>query len=165
MHMDISATFRLDPAEVRSAARNVPAVRSVLLICAALAVGAVAATAAGDPQWLMLAVGVGLPAFVEGAIRWSARKSAPLLAQPWTVRLTDSGFALTTAVSQATVAWGAYSAGWSRSKFWYLRQASGTVSFIPRRALDAAQQAEFAAFQARALPPPRFAWYDPRTWR
>lgn len=163
-HMDIRATFRLTVREYRSATRNSPTIRTVLVICALLvALGLISLPL--DGPGIELYVGLGLPVFMEVVVRLAARRSAALFAEPWTVRVTDEAFALRTAVSQAEISWNAYREAWERSGFWYLRQISGAVGFVPKRAFDGAQQAELAGFFARRLPPPRIRWYNPRSWR
>jgi hypothetical protein len=163
--MDICATFRLTAREYRGATRNSPPIRAMLIICALLVALALLSLLTADPATELLYAALGLLVFTEVAVRFAARRSAVLFAEPWTVRVTDEMFALRTAVSQAEVGWSAYRDAWERSGFWYLRQITGPVSFIPNRALDGAQQAELAEFFARRLPPPKIRWYNPRSWR
>jgi hypothetical protein len=163
--MDISATFHLTAREYRSAIRNSPPIRSALIICAMLVVLGLFSLLSVRPAMELFYAGLGLPLFIEVVTRISARRAATLIAEPWTVHVTDETFTLRTAVSQAEIGWNAYRDAWERSGFWYLRQISGASSFVPKRALDAAQQAEVAAFFARRLPPPRIRWYNPRSWR
>jgi hypothetical protein len=163
--MDISVTFRLTAREYRSATRNSPAIRTVLIICALMVALGLISLLSDRPETYPLYIGLGLPVFMEVVVRLAARRSAALFAEPWTVRVTDETFALRTAVSQAEIGWNAYRDAWERSGFWYLRQISGAVCFIPKRALDGAQQAELAEFFARRLPPPKIRWYNPRSWR
>ena len=163
--MDIRATFRLTAREHRSATRNSPTIRAMLIICALMVGLGLTGLLTDDPATELLYVGLGLPVFIEVTVRFSARRSAALFAEPWTVRVTDEMFALQTAVSQAEVGWNAYREAWERSGFWYLRQITGAVCFIPNRALNGAQQAELAEFFARRLPPPKIRWYNPRSWR
>jgi hypothetical protein len=164
--MDIRATFHLTAPEHRSAIRNSPPIRTMLIICALLvACGLISLLSDSPAIWLFYA-GLGLPVFMEVVVvRLAARRSAALFAEPWTVRLTDDTFVLRTAVSQAEIGWRACREAWERSGFWYLRQISGAVSFVPKRALDGAEQAELAEFFARRLPPPKIRWYNPRSWR
>jgi hypothetical protein len=162
--MDIRATFRLTAREYHSATRNSPAIRTMLIICALMVALGLISLPSNGPA-IELYVGLGLPAFLEVVVRLAARRSAALFAEPWTVRVTDETFALRTAMSQAEIGWNAYREAWERSGFWYLRQISGAVSFVPKRALDGAQQAELAEFFARRLPPPKIRWYNPRSWR
>lgn len=163
--MDISATFRLTAREYRSATRNSPTIRAMLIICALMVAFGLISLLSDGPAMELLYVGLGLPVFLEVVVRLAARRSAALFAEPWTVRVTDETFALRTAVSQAEIGWNAYREAWERSGFWYLRLISGAVSFAPKRALDGAQQAELAEFFARRLPPPKIRWYNPRSWR
>lgn len=163
--MDISTTFRLTAREYRSATRNSPAIRAVLIICPLIAAIGLISLLSHGPDTAVLYVGLGLAVFIEVIVRLGARKSAALFAEPWTVRVTDETLALRTAVSQAEIAWSAYREAWERSGFWYLRQVSGVVSFVPKRAFDEAQQSELAEFFTRRLPPPKVRWYDPRSWR
>lgn len=163
--MDIRATFRLTVREYRSATRNSPTIRRVLIICALIVVFGLLSLLSDGSAVELFYVGLGLPVFLEVVVRLAARRSAPMFAEPWTVRVTDETFALRTAVSQAEIGWNAYREAWERSGFWYLRQISGAVSFVPKRALDGAQQAELAEFFARRLPPPKIRWYNPRSWR
>ena len=163
--MDIRATFRLTAREYRCATRNSPPIRAMLIICALLVALALLTLLTADPATELLYAALGLLVFMEVAVRFAARRSAGLFGEPWTVRVTDEMFALRTAVSQAEVGWSAYRDAWERSGFWYLRQITGPVSFIPNRALDGAQQAELAEFFARRLPPPKIRWYSPRSWR
>lgn len=163
--MDIRATFSLTTREYRSATRNSPAIRGMLIICALMVAFALISLLTHGPATYLIYVGLGLPVFMEVVVRVAARRSAGLFGEPWTVRLTDETFGLRTAVSQAEVAWNAYRHAWQRSGFWYLRQINGAVSFFPIRALDGAQQAELAGFFARRLPPPKIRWYNLRTWR
>jgi hypothetical protein len=162
--MDIRATYRLTAREYRSATRNTPAIRAMLVICALMVVIGLISLPSRGPG-IELYVGLGLPIFMEVVVRLAARRSAALFAEPWTVRVTDETFALRTAVSQAEVGWSAYREAWERTGFWYLRQISGAVSFVPKRAFDDTQQAELAEFLARRLPPPKLRWYRPRSWR
>jgi hypothetical protein len=163
--MDIRATFCLTAREYRSATRNSPAIRSMLIICALMIAFGLISLLTDGAATELLYVAVGLPVFMEAAVRFAARRSAPLFGEPCTVRVTNEMFSLRTAVSQAEVGWSAYRDAWERSGFWYLRQITGPVSFIPNRALDGAQQAELAEFFARRLPPPKIRWYNPRSWR
>lgn len=163
--MDIRATFQLTAPEYRSATRNSPAIRTMLIICALIVVlGLISLLSDGPAMWAIYA-GLGLPVFMEVVVRLTARRSAALFAEPWTVRVTDETFALRTPMSQAEIGWNAYREAWERSGFWYLRQISGAVSFVPKRALDGAQQAQLAEFFARRLPAPKIRWYHPRSWR
>ncbi len=162
--MDICTTFHLTAREYRSAVRNSPAIRVRLIYCALLvAIGLISLPMHGPV--IMLYIGLGLPVFLEAVVRLAARRSAALFAEPWTVRVTDEAFALRTAVSQAEISWNAYREAWERSGFWYLRQISGAVSFVPKRVLDEAQQAELGEFLVRRLPSPKIRWYSPRSWR
>lgn len=162
--MDICATFRLTAREYRSATRNSPAIRMMLVMSALIvAVGLISLLSHGPG--IALYIGLGLPVFMEVAVRLAARRSAALFAEPWTVRVTDETFVLQTAVSQAEIGWTAYREAWERSGFWYLRQISGAVNFVPKRVLDGAQEAELVEFFARRLPPPKIRWYVPRSWR
>jgi hypothetical protein len=163
--MDISATFHLTTREYRSAIRNSPAIRGMLIICTLMIVVGLITLPSDRPATVPFYVGLGLPAFIEVVIRLSARRSAALFAEPWTVRVTEETFALRTALSQAEIGWNAYREAWERSGFWYLRQVSGASSFVPKRALDDAQQAEIAAFFAHRLAPRKIRWYNPRSWR
>jgi len=163
--MDIRATFRLTAREHRSATRNSPTIRAMLIICAPMVAFGLISVLTDGPATELLYVGLGLPVLIEVTIRFAARRSAALFAEPWTVRVTNEMFALRTAMSQAEVGWNAYRDAWERSGFWYLRQISGPVSFVPNRALDGAQQAELAEFFARRLPSPKIHWYNPRSWR
>jgi hypothetical protein len=162
--MDIRATFRLTAREFRSATRNTPTIRGMLII-SALMVGIGLISLLTNGPVIALYSGLGLPVIVEVVVRHAARRSAALFVEPWTVRVTDRTFALRTAVSQAEIGWNAYREAWERSGFWYLRQISGAISFVPKRALDGTQQAELAEFFARRLPPPKRRWYNPRSWR
>jgi hypothetical protein len=163
--MDIRATFRLTAREYRSATRNSPTIRGVLIICALLVVFGLISLLSDGPAMELFYVGLGLPVFMEVVVRLAARRSAALFGEPWTVRVTDETFFLRTAVSQAEIGWNAYREAWQRSGFWYLRQISGAVSFVPKRALDGAQQAELTGFFARRLPPRKIRWYNPLSWR
>jgi hypothetical protein len=163
--MDIRATFRLTAREYRSAIRNSPTIRAMFIICSLLVAFALLSLLTADPATELLYAALGLLVFMEAAVRFAGRRSAALFAEPWAVRVTDEAFALRTAVSQAEVGWSAYREAWERSGFWYLRQISGPVSFVPNRAFDAAQQAELAEFFVRQLPPPKIRWYNPRSWR
>jgi YcxB-like protein len=165
-HMDICATFRMTAREYRSAMRNSPAFRCVLIGCALIAaVGLISLPFKGPGVELYIGLGLGLPVFLEMVVRQAARRSATLFAEPWLVRVTDETFTLRTAVSQAETGWNAYSAAWERSGFWYLRQINGASCFIPQRAFDDAQQDGLAEFFTRRLPPPKIHWYNPRSWR
>ena len=163
--MDIRATFHLTAREYRSASRNSPSVRIILMLCALMVAVGLISLLSDSPEMFALEFGLCLPVFLEVAIRLQTRRSAALFAEPWTVRFTDETFALRTAMSQTEVGWNAYREAWERSGFWYLRQISGLVSYVPKRALDGAQQAELAEFFARRLPPRKVRWYDPRSWR
>ena len=163
--MDITTTFHLTAREFRSAMRNSAPMRTILFASVAFVAFGLISLPSHGPEWVLLLLGLGLLVFTEMAIRRAARKSTTLLARPWTVRLTDETLALQTAMSQAEVSWNAYRDAWERSGFWYVRQANGPASFIPKRALDDAQQAELAEFFARRLPPPKVRWYAVNTWR
>jgi hypothetical protein len=163
--MDICATFRLAARELRSATRNSPPIRVMWIICPLMVALSLISLLSHGPATYLLYISLGLLVFMEVIVRLTARRSAPLFAEPWTVRVTDETFALRTAVSQAEVDWNAYRDAWERSGFWYLRQVNGAISFIPKRAFDGAQQAELAEFFARRLPPPKIRWYSPRSWR
>jgi len=162
--MDVCATFRMTAREYRSAMRNSPAFRTLLIVCALMVVVGLVSLPLNGPV-MELYVGLGLPVFLEMVIRKAARRSAALFAEPWLVRVTNETFTLRTAVSQAETGWNAYSAAWKRSGFWYLRQINGASCAIPKRALDDAQQAGLTEFFARRLPPPKIHWYNPRSWR
>jgi hypothetical protein len=163
--MDIRATFQLTAREYRSAIRNSPAIRAMLIISPLMAAFGLISRLSGGPATDLLYLGLGLLVFTEVVVRLAARRSATLFGEPWMVRVTDETFALRTAVSQAEIGWNAYTEAWQRSRFWYLRQISGAVSFVPKRALDRAQQTELAEFFARRLPPRKIRWYNPRSWR
>lgn len=163
-HMDIRATFRLTAREYRSATRNSPTIRMMLIICALMVAFGLVGLLSNGPA-IGLYIGLGLPVFMEVVIRLLARRSAALFDEPWTVRVTDEAFALRTGVSHAEISWNAYREAWERSGFWYLRQISGVSSFVPKRAFDGAQQAELAEFFAHRLPPSKIRWYNPRSWR
>jgi hypothetical protein len=163
-HMDICATFSLTAREFRSATRNSPAIRTMWITCPVIVVCGLLSLSSSGPG-IVLYMGLGLLVFTEVLVRLTARRSAPLFAEPWTVRITDETLALRTAVSQAEIDWNAYRDAWERSGFWYLRQVNGAIGFIPKRALDRAQQVELAEFFARRLPPPKIRWYSPRSWR
>lgn len=163
--MDISATFRLTAREYRAATRNSPAIRTILIICALMLALGLVSLLSDAPAMVLIYVGLGLPVFMEVVVRLSARRCAALFAEPWTVRITEETFILRTALSQAEIGWNAYRGAWERSGFWYLRQISGAVSFVPKRALDSSQRAEFTEFLASRLPPPKIHWYNPRSWR
>ena len=163
--MDISATFHLTTREYRGAIRNSPTMRGMLIICTLMVVAGLLTLLSDRPAMLLFCVGLGLPVFMEVVVRLAARRSAALFTEPWTVRVTEETFALRTALSQAEIGWNAYREAWERSGFWYLRQISGASSFVPKRALDDAQQAELAEFFARRLPPRKIRWYSPRSWR
>jgi YcxB-like protein len=163
--MDIGATFRLTAREYRGAIRNSPPIRAMLIISPLMAAIGLITLLSNSPEIVLFYIGLGLTVLLEVVVRLGARKSATLFAEPWTLRVTDETFALRTAVSQAEVSWAAYRDAWERSGFWYLRQITGALSFIPKRAFDSAQQAELTEFFARRLPPPRIRWYSPRSWR
>ncbi|MCZ1005509.1 YcxB family protein [Streptomyces lydicus] len=163
--MDISATFHLTTREYRGAIRNSPTIRGMLIICALMVVVGLISLPSDRPAMIPFCVGLGLPVFLEVVVRLAPRRSAALFAEPWTVRVTEETFTLRTAVSKAEIGWDAYREAWERSGFWFVRQISGASSFIPKRALDDAQQAELAEFFARRLPPHKIRWYRPRSWR
>lgn len=162
--MDISATFHLTARELRSAMRNSPALRQILICSVVVVAFGLINLLSHGPVWIVF-MGLGLLVFTEVAVRLGARKSTTLLAEPWTIHLTSETLALETALSQAEVSWNAYRDAWERSGFWYVRQTNGAASFIPKRALDEAQQAELAEFFARRLPPSKVRWYAVNTWR
>src|SRR5205085_12627513 len=108
-----------------------------------------------------IAGGVLYPFAMEWVIRQSAKRSAHLIAEPWTVRLTDDSYTLHTPASQSQVAWSAYAEVTTRSGFWYLHQANRAMSFLPRRAFDEAQSAELTAFFTARLPERKRPWYKP----
>ena len=163
--MDIRATFRLTAREHRSATRNSPVIRAMWIICPLVAAIGLISLLSHGPDTEVLYLGLGLLVLIEVVVRLTARRSTTLSAEPWTVRVTDETFALRTAVSQAEISWNAYREAWERSGFWYLRQVNGAISFIPKRILDSAQEAELAEFLARRLPPPKIHWYNLRSWR
>ncbi|MFF2078952.1 YcxB family protein [Kitasatospora sp. NPDC058162] len=161
--MDITAQFRLTEADFRRAIRNSPAARGMSVFGVLFfLIGLLTLVIDAEPKiWLMI-FGPALLAFVELAVvRQAARKSAPLLAEPWTVRITEQNYALTTAVSQAEVAWSAYRQVTARSGFWYLQQTNKAVAFLPQHAFDEAQLAQVSAFFADRLPPLKRPWYLP----
>jgi hypothetical protein len=162
--MDICATFRMTEREYRSAMRNSPAFRGVMIISALVLVVGLVILPSNGPT-IVLYVGLCLPVFMEVIIRKAVRSTAAQFAEPWLVRVTDETFTQRTAVSQTETSWNAYNAAWERSGFWYLRQIGGVTYSIPKRALDAAQKAGLAEFFARQLPPPKIHWYNPLSWR
>ncbi|MER5637263.1 YcxB family protein [Kitasatospora sp. NPDC002227] len=161
--MDITTTFGLTETDFRRAIRNSPAARTlsafgVLFLLMSLLKLVVDA----EPNLWWMAFGPGLLAYTELAVvRQATRKSAPLLAEPWTVRITEQNYGLSTAVSQAEVTWSAYRQVTSRSGFWYLQQTNRAVSFLPQHAFDEAQLAQVSAFFADRLPPLKRPWYLP----
>ncbi|MET8627832.1 YcxB family protein [Kitasatospora sp. NPDC004669] len=161
--MDITATFRLTEADFRKAIRNSPAVRGLSVFGVLFfMVGLLTLLVGTEPRIWLVIVGPVILAFGElVVVRQAARKSAPLLAEPWTVRITEHNYALSTAVSQAEVAWSAYRQVTARSGFWYLQQTNKAVAFIPQHAFDAAQLAQVSAFFADRLPPLKRPWYRP----
>ncbi|MFF2147752.1 YcxB family protein [Kitasatospora sp. NPDC058190] len=161
--MDITATFRLTEADFRTAIRNSPAVRGISVFGVLFfMVGLLTLLVGTEPRIWLVITGPVILAFAElVVVRQAARKSAPLLAEPWTVRITDQNYALSTAVSQAEVAWSAYRQVTARSGFWYLQQTNKAVAFIPQHAFDAAQLAQVSAFFADRLPPLKRPWYLP----
>ncbi|MFJ8472553.1 YcxB family protein [Kitasatospora sp. NPDC094011] len=161
--MDITATFRLTEADFRTAIRNSPAVRGALF-CGVLflLVGLLTLAVDDEPKVWLLIAGPAVLLFTElVVVRQAAAKSAPALAEPWTVRITEHHYTLGTAVSQAEVAWGMYRQVTVRSGFWYLQQTNKAVSFIPQHAFDGAQHAQVSAFFADRLPPLKRPWYRP----
>ncbi|MEV7602642.1 YcxB family protein [Kitasatospora sp. NPDC089797] len=161
--MHITTTFRLTEADVRRAIRNSPSARGMSIFGVLfLLVGLFTLAVDTDPKIWLVILGPVLVGFVElVVVRQAARKSAPLLAEPWTVRITEQHYALETAVSQAEVDWSAYRQVTARSGYWYLQQTNRAVAFLPQHAFDEAQLAQVAAFFAHRLPPLRRPWYRP----
>ncbi|WP_170290587.1 YcxB family protein [Kitasatospora atroaurantiaca] len=160
--MDITATFQMTAREYRSAIRNSPAVRGAMIIGLLLAGSGLLSLLSGDPKTWLVYYGIGVPVFMEvAAVRLASRKSAALLAEPWTVRVTEETYTLRTAASQAEVGWSVYREVNDRSGFWYLRQLNGASGFLPKRAFGDPEQAELADFFARRLPPRKKRWYRP----
>ncbi|WP_457031323.1 hypothetical protein [Kitasatospora sp. P5_F3] len=95
------------------------------------------------------------------AVRGGVRKSAGLIADPWTIRITEQSYSLKTAASEATLEWRLYRQVTGRAGFWYLHQITKAVGFIPQGAFDEGQRAELAEFFARTLPPVKRPWYRP----
>ncbi|WP_055588812.1 YcxB family protein [Peterkaempfera griseoplana] len=159
--MDLTATFQLTAAEFRSAVRNSALIHRLLLTTPLLAVlGLAVLLLDGSP--LLLCVSLGLLVATEGVVvRLTARRSAVLFAEPWTVRVTEESYSLHTAVSQAEVGWQAYRQVSERAGFWYLQQTNGVSGFLPKRVFDDGGQRELAEFFARRLPPRKRPWYRP----
>jgi hypothetical protein len=145
--------------------RNCPPIRTILIASMLAVAFSLVSLLSRNTSTLQFYFSLGLLVIVEATVRLAARRSAVLLAGQWTVRMTDDTFALQTAVSHAEVSWNAYRDAWERSRFWYLRQLNGPVSFIPKRAFGDAQQAELAEFFARRLPPSKIRWFSPHSWR
>lgn len=89
---------------------------------------------------------------IEFGIRRSIKRSASLIGTPWTVRITERGFGLTTGVSHSEVDWSAYARVISRGGFWYLRQPNRAAVILPQRAFTEPQRAELTAFFAARFP-------------
>ena len=163
--MDISASFQLTASEHRTAIRNSPSMRGLMILSALLtAFGLVTLLLPSPKAWLVY-WGVGTLVFLELAgVHWGSRKSAPQFAAPWTVRVTAQTYTLQTAAGHAEIEWSAYSDAVDRAGFWYLRQTNGAAGFIPKRAFTDAQQTEIAGFLTERLPAAKKRWYNPLTW-
>ncbi|MGE7435963.1 YcxB family protein [Kitasatospora sp. NPDC001175] len=161
--MDITATFRLSQADLRRAIRNSPGIRTISIFCVLLFLLGLFDQAFGSkPEIWLLIAGPALLAFMElVGVRLAAKKSASLLATPWTVRITEENFTLHTGTSRAEVDWSAYRQVTARSGFWYLQQTNKAVAFVPQRAFDEARLAQVSAFFAHRLPPLKRPWYRP----
>ncbi|BFV56732.1 hypothetical protein KCMC57_up18360 [Kitasatospora sp. CMC57] len=161
--MDITATFRLTEQELRKAIRNVPALRRMVMASALIAVvGLLTWAVDGKPNMWMLVLGPVLLVLTEVmVVRGGARKSAQLIAEPWTVRITEQSYSLRTGASDATVEWRMYRQVTGRSGFWYLQQTNKAVGFVPQGVFEDGQRAELAEFFARVLPPVKRPWYRP----
>ncbi|MFJ1706020.1 YcxB family protein [Kitasatospora sp. NPDC088346] len=158
--MDITATFRPTEREVRRALRNLPAMRSYAVVTLALTALGLLTLLTDRPSPALVAIGPGILLLAEfGVVRLGARRTAPLLTEPWTVRITDHAYELTTPASHATVRWSMYRQVTGRAGFWYLQQSNRASGFLPQRAFDEGQRAELAAFFAATLPPVKRPWY------
>jgi hypothetical protein len=159
--VDVTATFQLTERDFRRAVRNLPALRKIMLISVLVTLFGVVDLAFLDrSSWAMAVIGPALLLFLElVAVRLSARRSASILAHPWTARLTEGGYALRTGVSDAKVGWSAYREVTERSGFWYLHQTNRGVSFLPQQAFAEADRAQLAAFFAAKLPAQPRPWY------
>ncbi|WP_405019707.1 hypothetical protein OHV05_25415 [Kitasatospora sp. NBC_00070] len=161
--MDITATFRLTEQDLRRAIRNVPALRRMVMASALITVvGLLKWAVDGKPNLWLLVLGPVLMVLCEVmVVRGGAKKSAELIAEPWTVRVTEQSYSLRTAASDATAEWRLYREVTERAGFWYLQQTNKAVGFMPQGVFDEGQRAELAEFFARALPPVKRPWYRP----
>ncbi|WP_035841808.1 YcxB family protein [Kitasatospora azatica] len=159
--MDVTATFQLTPREFRQAIRNLPTIRRIALLSVLFTVaGLVELFTSNHPQWWLIVTGPGLLVFLElAAVRGATRRSAPLLANPWTVRVTEGSYRLETNASSAKVGWSNYREVTERAGFWYLHQANRAVSFLPQQAFNETDRAQVAAFFAAKLPAQPRPWY------
>ncbi|WP_344447330.1 hypothetical protein, partial [Kitasatospora nipponensis] len=63
----------------------------------------------GEPNMGLLGMGPVVLVVTEGiVVRGGAKKSAELITEPWTVRVTEQTYSLKTAASEATVEWRLY---------------------------------------------------------
>lgn len=161
--MDITATYSLTERDLRTALRNLPAVRRMFaLSLVAVVAGVLTSLLEGKPMVWMLLPGPALLVMLEVmVVRGGARKNVPLFSDPWVVRMTEESYSLRTAATEASVEWRFYREVTERAGFWYAHQVNREVSFMPQRALDEEQRAELADFFARTLPPVKRPWYRP----
>ncbi|MFE9426125.1 YcxB family protein [Kitasatospora sp. NPDC006697] len=159
--MDVTATFQLTPREFRSALRNLPVLRRMRVLAVLIAlVGGIVTATGGHDGWTPLGTGLVLLVFGElGVVRLGTRRSAPLIANPWTVRLTDGCYQLETNATTAKVGWSLYREVSEHGGFWYLHQTNRAVSFLPKQAFPEHDAARVAAFFAARLPKLPRPWY------
>ncbi|MFF4156439.1 YcxB family protein [Streptomyces sp. NPDC001678] len=148
----MTTTFQLTRRELQSATRK----SGIMIpVYGALVLGIMMSTLFGAsgtrvvPTVVTCVLGV---AAVEFGIRRSIKRSASLIDTPWTVRITERGFGLTTGVSHSEVDWSAYARVTSKAGFWYLRQPNRAAVILPQRAFTEAQRAELTAFFAARFP-------------
>jgi hypothetical protein len=159
--VDVTATFQLTEQDLRRALRNLPALRRAALLAVLFTLVGVLLLATGDhSSWWLAVVGPALLAVGElGVVRGGARRSAAMLAAPWTVRVTEESYTLRTPASSATVQWTMYREVTERAGYWYLQQANKAVAFLPQQAFAEDDRAQLAAFFAARLPALPRPWY------
>ncbi|MEU3354335.1 YcxB family protein [Streptomyces sp. NPDC037389] len=149
--MDITTTFQLTRRELLSATRTLTV---MIPMYGAVVLGLLTSAFFGSGMKVVPAVAtcvLGVAA-VEFGIRRSIKRSASLIEAPWTVRITEGSFGLTTGVSHSEIDWSAYARVTSRAGFWYLRQPNRAAVILPQRVFTEAQRAELAAFFAARFP-------------
>jgi hypothetical protein len=149
--VDFTVTYEPTPDEVARALAQVLKRQlrlTSLVLPSVLAVSGLVCLAVGStgPGVGMLAGAVVFPLLLTWSIRRSARRQLAHLCVPTVIRMTTDGYECRTEQSSTSMKWSLFGKIVTGPEFWLFYAKKQCMGFLPRRAFDSGQQAEFDAF-------------------